>query len=101
MLADNSMSDNATTVERKCLTDYRDPDVCPTKQQMGNSAYERGLRNESERISGVQSVGGFGDSGLDSTAPPPYLTNDCEAVELVFKVLAASSAVSNSRTVRH
>ena len=39
-LADNSMSDNATTVERKCLTDYRDPNECPTKQQMRNSAYE-------------------------------------------------------------
>lgn len=40
VLADNSMSDNATTVEQKCLTDYRDPSECPTKQQVGNSAYD-------------------------------------------------------------
>lgn len=40
VLADNSMSDNATTVERKCLTTYRDPDECLTKQQVGNSVYE-------------------------------------------------------------
>lgn len=40
VLADNSMSDNATAVEQKCLTDYRNPDECPTKQQMVNSAYE-------------------------------------------------------------
>ena len=40
VLADNSMSDNTTTVEWKCLTDYKEPDECPTKQQMGNSVYE-------------------------------------------------------------
>lgn len=40
VLADNSMSDNATTVERKCLTGYRALDECPAKQQVGNSAYE-------------------------------------------------------------
>lgn len=40
VLADNSMSDNATTVERKCLTDYRNPAVCPTKQQVGNNIYK-------------------------------------------------------------
>lgn len=39
-LADNSKSDNATAVERKCLTGYRALDECPTKQQVGNSAYE-------------------------------------------------------------
>lgn len=38
--ADNSMSDNATDVEQKCLTDYRDPDECLTKQQERNSVYE-------------------------------------------------------------
>lgn len=101
ILAGNSMSDNATTVERKCLTDYRDPDECPTKQQVGNSVYEGDQRDETERALEVQSASKFGDSELDSTVPPPYLTNVCEAVELVFKVLAASSAVSNSQTVRH
>lgn len=40
VLADNSMSDKATAVERKCLTDYRDPDECPTKQQVRNSIYD-------------------------------------------------------------
>lgn len=101
ILACNSMSDNATTVERKCLTDYRDPDECPTKQQVGNSVYEDDQREETERALEVQSASKFGDSELDSTVPPPYLTNVCEAVELVFKVLAANSAVSNSQTVRH
>ncbi len=42
VLADNSMSDNATAVEQKCLTDYKDPDECLTKQQVGNSFYEGG-----------------------------------------------------------
>lgn len=101
VLAGNSMSDNATTVERKCLTDHRGPDECPTKQQVGNSAGERNRRDKTERDLGVQSAGKFDDSELDSTAPSPYLTNVCEAVELVFKVLAASSAVPNSQTVRH
>lgn len=40
VLANYLMSDNATTVERKCLTDYRDPSKCPTKQQVGNGAYD-------------------------------------------------------------
>lgn len=40
VLADNSMSANATAVERKCLTGYRPLDECQTKQQVGNSAYE-------------------------------------------------------------
>ena len=40
VLADNSMSDNATTVEWKCLTDYRNPNECPTKHQVGNSVYK-------------------------------------------------------------
>jgi len=40
VLADNSMSDNATAAERKCLIGYRTLDECPTKQQVGNSAYE-------------------------------------------------------------
>lgn len=40
VLAENSMSDNATTVERKCLTNYRNLDERPTKQQIGNSVYE-------------------------------------------------------------
>lgn len=56
---------------------------------------------KTERDLGVQSAGKFDDSELDSTSPSPYLTNVCEAVELVFKVLAASSAVPNSQTVRH
>lgn len=38
--ADNSMSGNATDVEQKCLTDYRGPDECLTKQQVRNSVYE-------------------------------------------------------------
>ena len=83
------------------MTDYRDPDECPTKQQVGNSIYEGEQRNETERALGVQSASRFGDSELDSTEPPPYLTNACKAAELVFKVLAASSTVSNSQTVRH
>lgn len=101
VLADNSMSDNATTVERKCLTDFRDPDECPTKQQMGNNIYEGEQRNETERALGVQSASRFGDSELDPAEPPLYLTNACKAVELVFKVLAAGSAGSDSQTVRH
>ena len=101
VLAGNSMSDSATTVERKFLTDYRDPDECPTKQRVGNSVYEGDQRDETEHALGVQSASRFDDSELDSTVPPPYLTNVCEAVELIFKVLAASSAVSNSQTVRH
>lgn len=33
VLAGNSMSANATAVERKCLTGYRTLDECPTRQQ--------------------------------------------------------------------
>ena len=91
------MSDNATTVERKRLTDYRDPDECPTKQQVGNSVYEGDPRDETERALGVQSASRFGDSELDSTVPPPYLTNVCEAVELIFKVLVATALTQNHK----
>ena len=37
---DGSMSDNSPSVERKCLTDYSDPNECPTKQQVRNSVFE-------------------------------------------------------------
>ena len=37
---DGSMSDNSLSVERKCLTDYRNPDECPTKQQVRNNVYK-------------------------------------------------------------
>lgn len=87
VLADNSMSDNATAVEQKCLTDYRDSDECPTKQQVRNSIYERDWRDELERALGVRSAGGFGNPGRDSAAPLLYSMNSREAVELVFKVL--------------
>lgn len=101
VLAGNSISNNAIPVERKCLTDYRDPDECLPKQQMGNSIYEGDQRDESERTLGVQSAGRFGDSGLDSAAPPPYLANVCEAVGLIFKVFAASPADSKSQTAQY
>lgn len=35
-----SMSDNSASVERKCLTDYRDLDECLPKQQVRNNVYE-------------------------------------------------------------
>lgn len=37
-----SMSDNSASVERKCLTDYRDLDECLPKQQVRNNADEGG-----------------------------------------------------------
>lgn len=49
VLADNSMSDNATTVKRKDLTVYRDSDECPTKQQVGNRA-SRGIGAVSQGV---------------------------------------------------
>lgn len=35
-----SMSDNSASVERKCLTDYRDLDECLPKPQVRNNVYE-------------------------------------------------------------
>lgn len=96
VLADNSMSDNATAVERRCLTDYRVLDECPTKQQVGNSVYKECWRDELERALGVRSVGEFGDSGPDSDALLPYSINVCEAVELAFEVFAASPLTQNN-----
>ena len=37
---DGLMSDNSPSVERKCLTDYSDPNECPTKQQVINCVFE-------------------------------------------------------------
>ena len=37
---DGSKSDNSPSVERKCLTDYRDSNECPTKQQVRNNVYK-------------------------------------------------------------
>lgn len=95
LLPDDSMSDNATTVERKCLTDYRDPDECPTKQQAGNSSYELDRRDELEHVLGMRSAGNFGNPGRDSAAPLPYSMNGREAVELVFKVFVAAALTQN------
>lgn len=97
VLADNSMSDNATTVERKCLTDYRAPDECPTKQQMGNSVHEGNQRDELESALGVQSVGGLNNLDRDSTASLPYSMNGCETFELFFKVFAAPLLTRNHK----
>lgn len=97
VLADNSMSDNATTVERKCLTGYRDPDECPTKQQVRNSIYERNRHDELERDLEVRLADGFGNQGRDSAPPLPYSMNGRDAIELVCKVLATSPLTQNHK----
>lgn len=97
VLADNSMSDNATTVERKCLTDYRDPSECPTKQQVGNSVYDGDKRNELERALGVRSTDRFGDSRPCSTMPLPYPMDNFGFVELIIKVFEASPLTQNHK----
>lgn len=97
VLADTSMSDNATTVERKCLTDNRYPDECPTKQQVGNSVYEGDQRDELEHAFGVRSSEGLGNLGCDSAASLPYSMNGREAVELVFKVFVAAPLTQNHK----
>ena len=58
---DGSVSDNSPSVERKCLTDYRNSNECPTKR-----------------------------SELESDAPLPYPMNSFESAKLVFKVFAVS-----------
>lgn len=97
VLADNSMSDNATTVERKCLTGYRALDECPTKQQLGNSVHEGDQRDELERILEVQSAGGLNNPGRDSTASLPYSMNGCETFELFLKVFTAPLLTRNHK----
>ena len=97
VLADNSMSDKATAVERKCLTDNRNSDECPTKQQVRNSNYERDRHDELEHALGVQSAGNFGNPGHDSAAPLPYSMNGREAAELVFKVFVAAPLTQNHK----
>lgn len=68
---------------------------------MGNSVYEGNQRDELERTLRVRSAGGFGDSQPCSAMSLPYPMNGYMAVELGFKVFAACSATSNSRTVRY
>ena len=50
---DRSMSDNFTSAERKCLTDYRDPDECPTKQQVRNNVYKGDQSDDSVHALGT------------------------------------------------
>lgn len=96
-LADNSMSDNATTVERECLTDYRDPDECPTKQQVGKSANEGRRRNESGRVLGAYSVCGRADSEPSPAMFLPYPMVDFGFDELIIEVSAASPLTQNQK----
>ena len=97
VLADNSMSDNATTVEWKCLTDYRNPNECPTKHQVGNSVYKGDQRDDLDRTLGVRSMGGLGNSQPCQAMPLPYPMNNFWFVELIIKVLAASHLTQNHR----
>lgn len=50
---DGSMSDNSTSAERKCLTDYRDSVECPTKQQVRNNVYKKNQRDDSVHALGT------------------------------------------------
>lgn len=97
VFTDNSMSDNATTVERKCLTDYRDPSECPTKQQVGNSVYDGDQRNKLERALGVRSTGRFRVSQPCSTMPFPYPMDNFGFVELIIKVFEANPLTQNHK----
>lgn len=53
LLVDRSMSDNLPSVERKRLTDYRDPDECPTKQQVRNNVYKGDQSDDSAHALGT------------------------------------------------
>lgn len=74
-MADNSMSDNPTAGELKCLTWHKARDECPTMKQMGNRTNKEVTGDESEYVLRMRLAGEHSNLRFESGGALPYLVS--------------------------